>query len=127
MSDKGLPEAAVAPTMSVSRDPGISGSGDCLLISGDCIRESGGERGNSGRSSLNLDCVRIGVPDLARGILVNAEGGICRCTDSLEVFENSEGATRPLSVESLFALVSLRRNMVFQLVENRVLLSESLR
>lgn len=83
--------------------------------------------GNSGRSSLNLDWVRIGVPDLARDILVNAEGGICRWTDSFEAFENSEGATRPRSVESLFAFVSLRRNIFLQLVEKRVLLSESRR
>lgn len=29
--------------------------------SGDCTRESGGDRGNSGRSSLNLDIVRRGT------------------------------------------------------------------
>jgi hypothetical protein len=31
--------------------------------SGDCTRESGGEMGNSGRSSLNLDMVRLGTLD----------------------------------------------------------------
>ena len=85
--------------------------------------------GNSGRSSRNLDCVRTGVPDLALGIRVNADGGIWAWMESLEVLENSEGVNRPRSAESLFALVSLRLKMDFQLVEKRllVLLSESRR
>ena len=36
--------------------------------SGDCTRESGGDRGNSGRSSLNLDIVRRGTLE---GLLIS--------------------------------------------------------
>jgi hypothetical protein len=42
--------------------------------SGDCTLESGGERGNSGRSSLNLDMVRRGTLDGLR-IWMGAVGG----------------------------------------------------
>lgn len=49
--------------------------------------------------------------------------------ESLEVFENSEGVTRPRSADSLFPLVSFRLNIDFQLVEKRllVLVSDSRR
>lgn len=88
------------------------------------MRESGGDIGSSGRSSLNLDCVRTGVPDLARGILLNADSGICLAKDSLDVLANSEVVVLPRSVELLF-LVPLRLKIDFQLLESRVLVSES--
>lgn len=55
-----------------------------------------------------------------------AEGGICLGKESLDVFENSEGA-RPRSPEVLFARVSLLLNIFVQLMASRVLVSESLR
>lgn len=69
----------------------------------------------------------MGVPDLARGMRVKAEGGICLAKDSRDVFENSEGVGLPRSVEPLFPLVSLRLKMDLQLLESRALVSESRR
>lgn len=39
-----------------------------VVTSGDGSLESGGDMGISGRSSLNLLCVRTGVPDFLRGV-----------------------------------------------------------
>lgn len=42
---------------------------------GELTRESGGEMGDSGRSSLNFDNVRTGVADVDRKVLLVCEGG----------------------------------------------------
>lgn len=67
--------------------------------SGDCILESGGDSGSSGRSSLNFDIVRAGVPEdcRTRGGATRCAGGGCRDIDSREVFENetSDGVDLP--------------------------------
>ena len=42
------------------------GSADAISPSGDVMRESGGETGNSGKSSRNLDMVRLGTFEFDR-------------------------------------------------------------
>lgn len=85
--------------------------------SGECTRESGGERGNSGRSSLNLDIVRLGTLEGLRIWIGGVAGAVpTRCggrgwrdMDSRDVLENdtSDGVVRPWSCE----LRLPRRNM----------------
>ena len=75
------------------------GLADEAVASGDCILESGGDIGSSGRSSLNFDRVRAGVPEVRRtcGWATKWAGGICRDIDSREVFEKdtSDGVDFP--------------------------------
>lgn len=104
------------------------GSGDWPPAAGDCTQESGGDKGNSGKSSRNRETVRFGVVDRFVAILVNDAGSIWRLKDSREVLENSDGVvTRPRSVESRFILVSLLLKSDRQWAENLLLVSESLR
>ena len=109
------------PELKVSILEARSMKGEAARVEGDCMRVSGGERGISGRSSRNLDWVRAGVPDLARGFRMRPGGGVCRAKDSREVLENSEGVTRP---ESRLAVVPLRRKIEVQLPTMRPLWSE---
>lgn len=94
---------------------GLGGGGICCLCaaamdaealdgrSGECTLESGGDMGSSGKSSLNLLCVRTGAPDFRRcatcgGSALRCAGiGCCRTIDSLEVLEkeNSDGEYSP--------------------------------
>jgi hypothetical protein len=73
--------------------------------SGECTRESGGEIGNSGRSSLNFDIVRRGTLDglriwigaVAVAVPTKWAGRGWRDMDSREVLENetSDGVALP--------------------------------
>lgn len=70
----------------------LSGTGG-ISASGDCTLESGGEIGNSGRSSRNFDIVRLGTLDDDR-IGVYPICGPCPplCIESRDALENDEGA-----------------------------------
>lgn len=71
--------------------------GGIASATGDCIRDAGGEMGNSGRSSRNRDIVRFGTPELTRrGMRMTGGVGVgVVCIESREVLENDEGPTEP--------------------------------
>ena len=79
------------------------------------MRESGGDNGSSGRSSLNFDMVLCGVdePALRKVLSVTMGGGCWRLAkDSRDVFENSEGVLRPWKDVLSFRLVPRLKKLV---------------
>ena len=84
--------------------PGGAGS-----TSGECNRESGGESGSSGRSSRNLDMVRLGTPELTRrGTKVIGGAGTC-CEVGMESLDVLEKEGDPLG-RRLFLLPHRNRD-----------------
>lgn len=76
---------------------GVGRGGSCSVMTalGDANRESGGDNGNSGKSSLNLDLVRLGTPELK---LLRGVGGrgapVPGTVVAVVVAATAEGAAR---------------------------------